>query len=75
MEIQPFTKDRWSLSPIVAEQVPRFKGKDVALSLQYENTRDALHKHVEPEDKKTYSELTKGVANRDAPSNQQPHEM
>ena len=50
MEIQPFTKDAWSLSPIVAEQVPWFKGKDVALSLEYENTRDALHKHVEPED-------------------------
>lgn len=53
----------------------RNKGKDVASSLEYENTRDALHKHVEPEDKKTYSELTKGVANRDAISNQQPHEV
>ena len=47
----------------------------MAASLEYGNPRDALHKHVEPEDKTTYSELTKGVVNPDTPSNQQPHEL
>ena len=26
MEIQPFKKNAWSLAPVVAEQVPWFKG-------------------------------------------------
>ena len=47
----------------------------MAASLEYGNPRDALHRHVEPEDKTTYSELTKGVVNPDTPSNQQPHEL
>ena len=73
MEIQPFTKDRWSIGrPIIAEQIPWLKGKGVAASLEYANARDALHRHVEPEDKTTYSELTKGVVNPDTLSNQQP---
>ena len=76
MEIQPFTKDRWSIGrPTIAEQIPWFKGNDVAASLEYANARDALHRHVEPEDKTTYSELTKGVVNPDTLSNQQPHEV
>ena len=54
MEIQPFTKDRWSIGrPIIAEQIPWFKGNGVAVSLEYANARDALHRHVEPEDKTT----------------------
>ena len=57
MEIQPFTKDRWSLSPIVAEQVPWFKGKDVATSLEYTNPAKALRDHVGEEDKKSFFEL------------------
>lgn len=36
---------------------PYFVGKDVADALGYKNTRDALSKHVDEEDK--------GVANRD----------
>ena len=76
MEIQPFTKDRWSIGrPIIAEQIPRFKGNDVAASLEYANARDALHKHVDPEDKTTYSELTKGACMADPLSNQQPHDV
>ena len=31
-------------------------------------------RHVEPEDKTTFSELTKGVVNPEALANQQPHE-
>ena len=57
MEIQPFTKDARSLSPIVAEQVPWFKGKDVATSLEYTNPAKALRDHVDEEDKKSFLEL------------------
>ena len=74
MEIQPFTKDRWSIGrPIIAEQIPWFKGNDVAASLEYANARDALHRHVEPEGKTTYSELIKGVVNPDTLSNHRPN--
>ena len=76
MEIQLFAKDRWSVGcPIIAQQISWFKGKDVATSLEYGNTRDALQRHVEPEDKTTYSELSKGVGKTDALANQQPHEI
>ena len=76
MEIQPFTKDSWSIGrPIIAEQIPWLRGKDVATILGYGNPRDALQRHVEPEDRTTYSELTKGVVNPDTLSNQQPHEV
>ena len=75
MEIQPFTKDSWSVGrPIIAEQTPWFRGKDVATSLEYGNTRDALQRHVEPEDKTTYLELSKGVVTETL-LNQQPHEV
>ena len=76
MEIQLFAKDRWSVGcPIIAEEISWFKGKDIATSLEYGNARDALQRHVEPEDKTTYSELAKGVVNPDTLSNQQPHEV
>ena len=75
MEIQPFTKDAWSLSPIVAEQVPWFKGKDVATSLEYTNPAKALRDHVDDEDKKSFNELSQGVNVLVPPSNQQPHEV
>ena len=52
MEIQPFTRDNWNIgSPIVAEQLPWFKGKDVATSLEYTNPSKALRDHVDDEDK------------------------
>eukprot|EP00973_Karenia_brevis_P022363 3077311-Karenia_brevis.AAC.1 len=48
MEIQPFTRDSWNIgSPIVAEQLPWFKGKDVATSLEYANPSKALRDHVD----------------------------
>ena len=75
MEIQPFTKDCWSLSPIVAEQVPWFKGKDVATSLEYTNPAKALRDHVDEEDKKSFHDLIQGENETFTPSNQQPHEM
>ena len=76
MEIQPFVKNSWNVGrPVIAKQIPWFRGKDVATSLEFGNTRDALQRHVEPEDKTTYSELSKGVGNTDALANQQPHEI
>ena len=76
MEIQLFTKDSWSIGrPILMDESLWFKGKDVATSLEYRNTHDALNRHVEPEDKTTFSELTKGVVNPEALANQQPHEV
>ena len=76
MEIQPFVKNSWNVGrPVIAKQIPWFRGKDVATSLEYGNTRDALQRHVEPEDKTTYSELSKGVGKTDALANQQPHEI
>lgn len=76
MEIQPFTKDNWSIGrPILRDDSPWFKGKDVAISLEYKNTHDALNRHVEPDDKTTFSELTKGVVMTEALVNQQPHEV
>ena len=37
--------------------IPYFVGKDVAEALGYDNTRDALRKHVDPEDKKPLGNL------------------
>ena len=75
MEIQPFTKNKWSLTHIVAEQSPWFKGKDVAASLEYANPRKALLDHVDEDDKKTFLELRQGGNVSLLPSNQQPHEV
>ena len=41
-----------------------FVDKDVATALRYSNTRDALNKHVDPEDK--------GVVKRDILGGKQP---
>ena len=76
MEIQPFAKNQWHLGQtIIVDQILWFKGKDVANSLEYARTRDALQKHVDPEDKATFSELTKSAVDLDSFSNQQPHEL
>ena len=76
MEIQPFSKGEWNIGrPIVAEQSPWFKGKDVATSLEYANPRKALLDHVDKDDKRTYLELQQGSHVSLPPSNQQPHEV
>ena len=74
MEIKPFIKNCWSLTPLVAEHAPWFKGAEVITSLKYTNLRRALKKHVDEEDKKTFQELTQGDY-LSGPSNQQPHEV
>ena len=38
-----------------------FKGKDVARSLGYEKTRNAILRHVEDEDKTTLEDLKRGA--------------
>lgn len=59
-EIQTFTNAEFgSLRTIEIDGMIWFVGKDVAIALGYKNTKDALRKHVDPEDKKD------GVANRD----------
>ena len=76
MEIQPFTKDKWSIGrPIIVEQNPWFKGKDVATSLEYANPSKALRDHVDDEDRKAFHERAQGVNEKFIPSNQQPHEV
>ena len=76
MEIQLFSKGKWSIGrPIITEESPWFKGKEVATSLEFGNVRDALYRHVEPEDKASYAKLTNGVSLPDALRNQQPHEI
>ena len=69
MEIKPFAKNRWSLTPLVAEHAPWFKGKEVVTSLQYANPWKALKDHVDEEDKKTFQELTQGPIYSLGPSN------
>jgi len=76
MEIQPFSKGEWNIGrPIVAEQSPWFKGKEVATCLGYGDAPQALRKNVDEEDKMTYEKLTQGVVCETPPSNQQPHEV
>ena len=68
MEIQTYTKDNWSVGcPVIVEQTPWFKGKDVATSLEYANPLKAIRDHVDDEDQGVNEKLTL--------SNQQPHEV
>ena len=51
-EIKLFDFENQSFRVLQIENEPWFVGKDVAEILGYKNTRDALNRHVEPEDKK-----------------------
>ena len=76
MEIQTFTKDYWSVGcPVIVEQTPWFKGKDVATSLEYANPLKAIRDHVDDADKKPFNEFSQGVNEKFTLSNQQPHEV
>ena len=76
MELQLFSKGKWSIGrPIIAEESPWFKGKEVATSLDYTNPRKALLDHIDEDDKKTYLELWQGSHVSLLPLNQQPHEV
>ena len=53
-DIQIFNNDKFGqLRTVIIDNKPWFVGKDVADALGYSNTRDALSKHVENEDKNT----------------------
>lgn len=49
--LQTFSFDQQGVRTLMIENAPYFVGKDVALILGYKNTKDALAKHVDPEDK------------------------
>ena len=51
-ELQVFTNPEFGqVRTVTIEEEPWFVGKDVAVALGYSNTKDALHRHVDPEDK------------------------
>ena len=49
--LQEFTFDQQNIRTLLIDENPYFIGKDVAQILGYKNTKDALAKHVDPEDK------------------------
>lgn len=51
-ELQVFTNPEFGqVRTVTIEEEPWFVGKDVAVALGYSNTKDALYRHVDPEDK------------------------
>lgn len=51
-EIQLFQKEEFgTIRTVIIDGEPWFSGKDVAIALGYENTKDAIKKHVFEEDK------------------------
>lgn len=62
-EIKIFKFNEKDIRTIIIDDEPYFVGKDVATVLGYSNTRDAIYKHVDNEDK--------GVAKCDTPSGMQ----
>ena len=62
--VQTFVSEKFGeIRTVIIDGEPYFVGKDVATALGYSNPRDALAKHVEPEDKKIINLNT--VMNRD----------
>ena len=57
------------------DQVPWFKGNEVAVCLGYARPRKAVYDNVDEEDKKTYEAVIEGRPSERTPSNQQPHEV
>ena len=77
MALQVFRADQhpFQVTTVVVDQVPWFKGKEVAACLAYINPQKALRDHVDEEDRKAYAELIKGVNESGTPSNQHPEEV
>ena len=77
MALQVFRADQhpFEVTTVTVDQVPWFKGKEVAACLAYTNPQKALRDHVDEDDRKTYAELMTGVNESTTPSNQQPHEV
>lgn len=60
MEIQTFNFENQQVRTIEVENEPYFVGKDITEILGYSNSRDALYKHVDEEDKLTSQIATSG---------------
>ena len=77
MALQVFRADQhpFQVTTVVVDQVPWFKGKEVAACLAYTNTRKAVRDHVDEEDRKAYAELMKKGNESFPPSNQHPEEV
>ena len=56
-----------------SENVVWFKGFDIATILGYSNTRDALKKHVDEDEKKKMNEFQ--MMQNATPKNSQPHSI
>ena len=65
----------FEVTTVTVEQVPWFKGRDVAACLGYVGAWKAVKDHVDEEDRKTYAELTTGRPSEGSLHNQQPHEV
>lgn len=66
-EVQVFNFETSKVRTLNLEDVIWFVGKDVAETLGYSNTRDALYKHVDKEDKNTvaiHDGITRGNPNQ-----------
>ena len=76
MALQVFCADQhpFQVTTVVVDQVPWFKGREVARCLGYSNMRKAVLDHVDEEDKKTYAALMEGSFSEGRLCNQQPHE-
>ena len=60
---------------VTVDQVPWFKGREVAACLGYVNPQQTLRRNVDEEDRKTYGELIEGVLPTAPPSKHQPHDL
>ena len=63
MALQVFRADQhpFEVTTVTVDQVPWFKGKEVAACLAYTNPQKALRDHVDEDDRNTYAELMQGV--------------
>ena len=63
MALQVFRADQhpFAVTTVTVNQTPWFKGREVAACLAYADAPQALRKHVDEEDKKTYAALMEGA--------------
>ena len=77
MALQVFRAEQhpFEVTTVTVDQVPWFKGNDVAACRGYARPNDAIRVHVDADDKKTYAELMHGHDESTPPAKQQPHEV
>eukprot|EP00969_Alexandrium_andersonii_P214802 9486340-Alexandrium_andersonii.AAC.1 len=76
MAVQIFRAERelYEVGALILDQKVWLKAREVAQCLRYVDAPQAIRKHVDKEDKKTYATLVEGVVDSTTSSNQQPHE-